>query len=75
MESKKKKNTNEVIYKTETDSQTQRTDKLMVTKGKDRSEGEIRSRELTDTHTTYSLDKQGFTLGHKELCSIFCNNL
>ena len=53
MESKKKKNTNEVIYKTETDSQTQRTDKLMVTKGKDRSEGEIRSRELTDTHTTY----------------------
>ena len=53
-----KNNTNEFIYKTETDSDIE--NKLMVTKG-ERAGG--RSTGLTETHTTiYKTDKQqGFT--------------
>ena len=43
-----KKNTNESIYKTETESQTLKTN-LWLPKGK-RREGYIRSMELTDTN-------------------------
>ena len=43
-----KNNTNESIYKTETDSQTQKTN-LWLPKGKGFGEGEIRSMGLTDT--------------------------
>ena len=45
----KKKDTNEVIYKTETDSQTLKTN-LWLPKGKCGGEGQIRSWGLTYTH-------------------------
>ena len=43
-----KNNTNELIYKTETDSQAQKTN-LLLPKGKE-GEGQIRNLGLTDTH-------------------------
>ena len=45
----KKNDKNELIYKTETDSQTSKTN-LWLPKGKHGGEGEIRSLGLTDTH-------------------------
>ena len=45
---KKKKDTNELIYKTETDSQTWKT-YLSLPKGK-KEEGQIKGLGLTDTH-------------------------
>ena len=44
-----KNNTNECIYKTETDSQTQKTD-LWLPKGRGRGEGQIRNMGLTGTN-------------------------
>ena len=46
---KKKKDTNELIYKIETDSQTLKTN-LWLPKGKSGGEGKIRSLGLTDMH-------------------------
>ena len=52
-----KNDTNELIYKTEVDSQDIENKRLP--KGKGVGEGEIRSLELTDTHTTmYKIGKQ-----------------
>ena len=44
-----KKNTNEFIYKTEIDSQTQKTN-YGCHRGKENGEGKMRSLGLTDTH-------------------------
>ena len=44
-----KKDTNEVIYKTETDSQTQKTN-YGCQRGKENGEGKMRSLGLTNTH-------------------------
>ena len=65
-----KNDTNELIYKTETDSETQKTN-LWLPKGK--GWGQTRSMELTDVHC-YKIDKQkGFTVQHRELYSVSYN--
>ena len=72
-----KNDTNELIYKTVTDSQTQKTN-LWLPKGKG---GGQRRNKLgvwdQQIHTTiYKIDKkQGPTVQHRELYSISCNNL
>ena len=67
-----KKDTNELIYKIEIDSQTQKTN-LWLTKGK-RGEGKIRSLGLTYINIIYKIDKQQEPIvKHKELYSISCN--
>ena len=45
-----KADTNELVYKTETDSQTQKTNLFMVTKGERQAGGKIRSLGLTHTY-------------------------
>ena len=68
-----KNGTDELIYKTETDSQTQKTNMVM--------EGEAGRDILGDWDqqiqtTIYKIDKQqGPTVQHRELYSISCNNL
>ena len=71
---KLKTDTNELIYKTEMDSQTKKTN-FMVIKG-ERKGGMHRSWDQ-DTHTTLcKTDKQqGPTVQHRERHSVFCNNL
>ena len=66
-----KNNTNESIYKTERDLQTQKKD-VCLQKGEEEEEGQIRSMKLT-----YKLlyIKNRMYLQHRELYSISCNNL
>ena len=65
-----KNDTNEFIYKTETDSQAQKTN-LWLPKGDGINQG-FRSQH---THITiYQIDNQVSTAQHSELYSIFCNN-
>ena len=70
-----KYDTNELIYKTETDSQTQKTN-LWLQKEKG-GRGQINQEfGLTDTnyYTVYKIDKQeGPTVQHRELYSISYN--
>ena len=63
--------TSELIYKTETDSQTQKTN--MVTKG-DEGKGRIRTLGLTYTLYVYKVDNQG-PAQHREPYSVSCENL
>ena len=57
VESKIKKDTNTLSYKTETDPQT--ANQLMITKGKRELEGGINWKIRTDIHTTmYNIDNQ-----------------
>ena len=69
-----KNDTNELIYKTETDLQTQKT-KLWLPKGKgERSKLGVWYQQIQTT--IYNTDKQqGHTVQHRELYSISCNNL
>ena len=71
MESKKN-DTNELTYKTDTDSQTE--NKLRVTRREGLGRGGI---NLEFIHILlYKIDnQQGPTVLHKELFSIFCDNL
>ena len=72
-----KYDTKTLIYETETDSQTQRTD-LWFSRGKHGTGGINQKPGInTNTLTTiYKIDnQQGPTVQHKELYSIFCDNL
>ena len=70
-----KNDMNELIYKTETDSQTQETN-VWLPKGKG-SRGGINQEVGINIYTTiYKIDnQQGPTVQHRELCSILYNNL
>ena len=71
----KKNDTNELIYKTEADSQTQKTN-LWLPKGKGGRRNKLGIWEQHIYTTTYKTDKQqGPTVQHRELYSIFCNKL
>ena len=71
MWSLKKDNTNELIYKTKIDSQTQKT-WLPKGKGQGGISWEFEINRYTLLHKT---DKQGPTVQHREPYSISCNNL
>ena len=70
-----KKDTNEVIYKTETDSQTQKTN-YGCQRGKVGMENKL---GVWDCHIHTSISKidnqKGPTVQHRELCSVLCNDL
>ena len=76
VKSKKKNDTNELIYKTEIDSQTQRTN-LRLPKGKQRHKRDKLGVWDQQIQTTiYKIDKQqGPSIQHRELSSMSCNNL
>ena len=61
-----KYDTNEPIYKTETESQTQRRDSWLL---KGREEGQTGSLGLVDAN--YRMNKQGATVQHRERYPIF----
>ena len=67
--------TNESIYKTETDSQTQRTNMVTTGKGKwGRDKLGVGDKHIQTA--MHKIDKkQGFTIQHRELYSISYNNL
>ena len=68
-----KYNTNELIYKTETDSQAQKTN-LWLPKEKGRDKLGVWDEQIQTT--IYKTDKQqGLAVQHRELYSISCNNL
>ena len=72
-----KYNTNESIYKTERDSQTQKTN-FWLPKGKGKWGGKIKNMGLTKQiqTTVHKIDKQqGLTVQQRELYLISCNNL
>ena len=73
VETKKKKDTNEFIYKTERGSQTYRTNLWLL----GRREGDRLG--AWDGHVNTAMVKldnqQGPTAQHRECCTIFCNNL
>ena len=74
MRNLKRNDTNELIYKTETDSQTQRTN-LWVPQW---TMGGRDSQGVWDQHVRtaiFKMDNQGPTVQHRELYSISCNNL
>ena len=75
---KKNKDTNELIYKTETDLQILRTN-LWLPKGECGINQELGMNTHTHTHThttIYKIDNQeGPTVQHRELYSVFCDNL
>ena len=64
--------TNELIYKTEINTQTQKTNLWLPKWG---GEGSIRSLELADTHYYISNKQHGPTLWHRKLYAKYCNNL
>ena len=69
-----KYNTNEFIYKTETDSQTQKTN-LQLPKGRKQGRDKLGIWDY-QIHTTYVIDtQQGFTVQHWDLYSISSNIL
>ena len=62
------------IDKTETDSQTQKTN--LVTKGRKGGRDKLGVWDQQIQTTIHKIDKQqGFTVQHRELYSISCNNL
>ena len=68
-----KKNTNEFIYKTETDSQKQKI-KLWLPNEKEGLEGINQEFGINRNTTIYKIDnQQGPAVQHRELYSIFCN--
>ena len=70
-----KYDTNELIYKTETDSQTQKTN-LWLPKGKGGGRDKLEVWDQQIQTTIYKIDKQqGPTVYHRELYSISCNKL
>ena len=72
---KKKKDTNEPIYKTEIYSQTQKTN-LWLPKGKGVGRDKLGIWYQQILTTVYKIDnQQGPTIQHRELYSISCNNL
>ena len=65
---------NEFNYKTKTDSQTE--NKFMVTKQEKKGRDKLGIRDYQIHTTMYKTDKQqGFSVQHRELKSISCNNL
>ena len=65
--------TNEHIYETETDSQTQRTD-LWLPRGREGGEGWMGGWDQQMQTIMYRMDKQqGPTVQHRELYSISCD--
>ena len=69
-----KNNTNELIYKTETDSQTQKT--YGSHRGKGGGRNTLGFQDLQIQTTIYKIDKQkGITVQHRELDSAFLNNI
>ena len=67
-----KHNTNELIYKTEIDSQTQKTN-LQLPKGK-QGRDKLGDWDQHTHNTIHKLDKLGPTVQHRELYSMSCNN-
>ena len=70
-----KYNTSEIIYETETDSQTQRTDWwLPQGRGEWGREG-LGVWDYQTQTTIYRMDKQqGYIVQHREIQPLFCNN-
>ena len=71
-----KNDTDEIIYKTEIDSQTE--NKLMVTNGEISMVGEGDKLGVWDQHmntTLYKINNKDLTVQHRELYSISCNNI
>ena len=69
----KKNDTNEFIYKTETDSQTQKTN-VQLPKEKV-WQGRINQEFGSNIHALLYIKQQGPTVQHKSLYSIFDNNI
>ena len=61
-----KYNINELIYKTETDSQTQKAN-LWLPKGKGMGRDKLEVQDQQIQTTIYEIDKQGPTVQHREL--------
>ena len=71
-----KNDTDEIIYKTEIDSQTE--NKLMVINGEISMVGEEDKLGVWDQHmntTLYKINNKDLTVQHRELYSISCNNI
>ena len=71
-----KNDTDEIIYKTEIDSQTE--NKLMVINGEISMVGEGDKLGVWDQHmntTLYKINNKDLTVQHRELYSISCNNI
>ena len=70
-----KNNTNESVYKSETDSQTQKAN-YGYQRGKKGWSGKLVVWDLQIQITIHKIGKQqGFTVQHRELYSVSCNNL
>ena len=70
-----KNDSNELTYKTETDSQTQKIN-LQLPKGKGGRRDKLGGWDQHAITVTYKIDnQQGPAIQHMELCSILCNKL